>query len=207
MKELTVGSFNSLDVRGNMKVSLRQESGSGVTIQTDDNLFEFLDVRVEGNTLVVDTRDGYNLNPSKDIIAYVSAPDFREIQLSGACDIVSEGIISGNEKLIISGSGSSEIELDVNVPAIETSLSGSGSVKLTGEARHFIANVSGSGDIICFDLVADNIQLDLSGSADVEVTANKQLDIDASGSSNVSYRGNAKVTQSISGSGSVKKVD
>ena len=62
------------------------------------------------------------------------------------------------------------------------------------------------GSIKCFELESDNVSLDLSGSADAEVTANQNLDVHVSGAADVMYRGNAKVKKSISGSGSVKKV-
>jgi hypothetical protein len=70
----------------------------------------------------------------------------------------------------------------------------------------FNASVSGQGDVKCFDLVTENTSLDISGGSDVEISANKQLNIEASGSSSVRYKGNASVSQNISGAGSVKKV-
>jgi hypothetical protein len=96
--------------------------------------------------------------------------------------------------------------MEVALPKVYAEISGSGSINLKGQATDFSAHVSGSGDVKCFDLVTDVTELNLSGSSDAEVTANKQLNIDASGSSSISYKGNASVSQNISGSGSVKKV-
>jgi hypothetical protein len=90
---------------------------------------------------------------------------------------------------------------------VSTEISGSGSVQLRGEAKDFSADVSGSGDVKCFDLLTDNTSLDLSGSADAEVNAQKKLNVDVSGASSIRYKGSASVSQNISGSGSVKKID
>ena len=205
-QEKNIGSFNKVEVSGSVKVHIRQDPTASVKIETDQNLMQYLDIYNDGNTLVIRTKQGYSLDPTKDVIAYVSAPSFRDIDVSGACDIIGDGLISGNEELSMHVSGSGDIMMQVDLPKINTEISGSGSVSLKGRATDFSARVSGSGDIRCFDLVTENASLDLSGSSEAEVNANKKLDIDASGSSTIEYKGNANVNQNISGSGSVKKV-
>jgi Putative auto-transporter adhesin, head GIN domain len=204
-RERSAGSFNSVEVSGAFKVHVRQDPGNGVKIETDENLMEYIDVYTQGNTLIIRPKSHYNLDPSQDLIVYVSAPVFRKIDLSGACDVISDGKISGNEPLEIEVSGSGDIQMDVDLAKVSTHMSGNGSINLRGQASDFSADISGSGDVKCYDLVTDNTMLDISGSADAEVTANKKLNIDVSGSSTVHYRGNASVSQNVSGSGTVKK--
>ena len=205
-QQKNVGSFNNVEVHGAVKVHVRQDSSPSVKMETDENLMEFLDIFTDGNTLVIRTRRGYRLDPSRDIIAYVAAPVFKNIDVSGACDIIGDGTISGNEPLNMHVSGSGEITMQVSLPKLSTHISGSGSINLKGQATDFSAEVSDSGDVRCFDLLTDNTKLDLSGSSEAEVTANKSLNVEVSGSGTVEYKGNASVSQSISGSGSVKKV-
>jgi hypothetical protein len=205
-QDRNIGSFNSVDVGGNFKVHVRQDATSSVKIEADQNLMQYIDVYVEGNTLRIEPKHGYNLDASKDIVAYVSAPAFKSIEASGACDIISENTISGNEELSVSVSGSGDITMDVNVPKLNTDISGNGTASIKGQAADFSATVSGSGDVKCMDLVTDNTKLDLSGSSDAEVTANKKLDVEISGSAHVKYKGNASVNQDVSGSGKVEKV-
>jgi hypothetical protein len=205
-QQRNTGSFNSVEASGSVKVHILQNASNSVKIETDENLMPYIEVYTNGNTLVIRTKRGYNLDPSKDLIAYVAAPVFRDIDVSGACDIIGDAPISGSEALNMHVSGSGDITMEVALPKVSTEISGNGSVNLKGRATDFSADVSGSGDVRCFGRETDNTRLDLSGSSDVEVTANKQLNIDASGSSSVQYKGNANVSQSISGSGSVKKV-
>ncbi|MGZ3838776.1 MAG: head GIN domain-containing protein [Flavisolibacter sp.] len=205
-QERGAGSFNSVHVSGGIKVHIRQDSVSSLKVEADQNLMEYIDVYNDGSTLVIKEKEGFNLNPTKNIVVYATAPIFKDIEVSGACDIIGDGPIRGNEALSMHVSGSGDMVMQVDLPRISAEISGSGSIRLTGQATNFSAEVSGSGDVKCFDLITDNTDLDLSGSSDVEVTANKQLKVDASGSSSVQYKGNASVNQSISGSGSVKKV-
>lgn len=200
-----VSTFNSLAVSGSITVRVRQDATPSVRIETDDNLFPYIEVYNDGNTVVIREKRGYNLDPSKDIIAYVSAPVFRGIDLSGSCDVISDNTLTGNEPLEVSLSGSGNVNLDVNLPSVRADLSGSPSLQMKGSARDFRAGVSGSGDVKCFDLKTDNTELDISGSADAQVYAEKQLKVSVSGSGEVQYRGNATVDQHVSGSGSVRK--
>jgi hypothetical protein len=203
----TIGGFSNVRVSGNIQVHLRNDAATSVKMETDENLMEYLDIFTEGTDLIIRTRKGFNLDPSKDIIAYVAAPDFNEVSVSGSCDIVSDGIITSQKSLDMNVSGSGDIIMQVDVAKISTHISGSGSVQLKGKARDFSASVSGSGDIRCFDLATENTELNLSGSSEAQVNASSQLDIHVSGSGSVEYKGSASVTQKISGSGSVKKVD
>lgn len=205
-QERAVGGFNSIDVSGAVSVHIRQDSIPSVRIETDENLMEYLDVQVDGNTLVIKTKQGYNLDPTKDVIVYTTASVYKDIDASGACNIISDNLISGGEELKIEASGATSINLQVTLPKLTTNVSGSGEVVLKGVAKEFSGSISGSGSIKGFDLITENTELDLSGAADAEITANQKLDVEVSGSGDVEYKGNADVNQRISGAGSVKKV-
>lgn len=204
-QERSTGNFSSVEVSGSITVRVRQATSSAVSIETDQNLQQYIEANVAGDKLVIHSRDGYNLDPSRDIIVYVSSPTFRDIDVSGACDIISEGLIRANEPMNVSVSGSGNIEMEVDLPSIKTEVSGSGGVHLKGRAANFESTVSGSGEIKCFDLMAETIKISISGGGDAEVNASKQLDVQVSGSGTVVYKGNPQVSKDISGSGSVEK--
>lgn len=205
-RQRTAESFNSVEVSGGIKVHVRQQPTNEVSIETDENLMEFIDVFTDRGTLVIKEKSGYNLNPSKELTVFVAAPVFESIEVNGACDIIGEGTVSGNQPLKMRVSGSGDIVMQVHLPAVSAHISGSGNVQLAGKATNFDAHVSGSGSVKCLELETENTTLDLSGSSDAKVFANQQLNIDASGSASIEYKGAARVNQSISGSGSVKKI-
>ena len=204
-QDKTVKSFNSIDVSGAVNVHIRQDSSASVRVEADENLMEYLEVEVDGQTLVIKTKKGFNLRPSKDIVVYATAGSFKDIDASGACQIISDNLISGDQELKIDASGATTINLQVTIPKLTTNVSGSGDIVLRGVAKDFSGSISGAGSIQGFDLITENTKLDLSGSADAQVTVNGKLDVEVSGSGDVQYKGNASVNQSISGAGSVKK--
>lgn len=200
-----VGSFSGLDVSGAIVARVRQEQNHSVKIEAEENLMQFIEVFTDGNTLVIRPKRGYNLRPSKEIIAYVSAPAYRNFGVSGASKIIGDNTISGNGELHLDASGASEITLDVNGGDLTGDLSGASHFNLRGQVSKVDIGGSGASHVKAFDLVADDAVFAFSGASGANITANKTLKVDASGASHVRYRGNASVNSHTSGAGSVSK--
>jgi hypothetical protein len=206
-EERQVSGFNGLEISGDIAVHVKQDAAAAVRLETDENLMPYVEVFTSGSRLVIRTKEGYNLDPSNDIIVYVSAPSINSVEVSGSSDVVGEGTFSGNNELTLTTSGSGSIFLEVEMEKVSTHVSGSGSIDLKGHANSFKGSASGSGGLKCFDLSTDNAELHLSGSGSAEVNVSRELDVHVSGSGDVKYKGNPNVNKSISGSGSVTKVE
>ena len=200
-----VGNFNSVEAGGAVEVRLRQDAATSVRIETDENLQEFVEAFVEGGTLVVRQKRGYNLDPTKEIIIYVSAPQYENIEVSGASKLIGETPITGN-KLELTVSGASEANMELKISKLQGDLSGASTLQLRGSSSAVDLQASGASKVRCMDLQTDETTLDLSGASSAEVMANKQLNIEASGASHVDYRGNPAINQKSSGASSVNKV-
>jgi hypothetical protein len=150
---------------------------------------------------------GYNLNPSKQIKVYVSSAVLKSFEASGACGIFSDGKINNSSNANIDLSGSCSTTLDINAPKISADVSGSCTLNLKGETKDFKIQGSGSTTLKCYDLVADNVDLDISGAGDVEVYANSRLTGSISGAADVHYKGSAQTDIHTSGASSVNKTN
>ncbi len=96
--------------------------------------------------------------------------------------------------------------MEVDAPALDVEISGSGTVNLKGETKDFDLDLSGAANAHCYDLLSENTKVVISGAGDAEVYASVKLDAHVSGAGAVSYKGNASnVNQNVSGAGSVKK--
>ena len=203
----SAGGFNSIDVSGSIDVYVRQDSSSSVKVETDDNLQQYVETFRDGDVLRIKTEEGYNLKPSRQIKVYVSSSMFRRFEASGACNIFSEAKINNPADVDVDLSGSCDITLEISAPKITADVSGACSVKLKGETKEFRIQGSGSTDIKCYELVADNVDLDISGAGDAEVYANVKLNGEISGAASVNYKGTAQTNIHTSGATSVNKVD
>jgi hypothetical protein len=200
-----VGNFTGVEAGGAVEVRLRQDAATSVKIEADENLQQYIEAFVNGMTLVVRQKQGYNLDPTNAIVIYVSAPQYENLDISGASKLIGETPITG-DKLELTVSGASDANMEVKLSKLQADLSGSSTLQLKGSSSTVDTQASGASKLKCMDLVTDETTLDLSGASNAEVTANKQLNIEASGASDVKYRGNANINQKSSGASSVTKV-
>ena len=200
-------NFNEIHVSGSIDVYYTQGTAQSLRVETDDNLQEYVETYTSGNILHVRIKDNVSLQSTNDIKVYVTAPDVNKFELSGACHVFGENKLTLNEAVAINMSGACGTELDLHAPTIDVDMSGACYVELSGETKDFSIEGSGSAKARCYDLMAENVEVDISGAGNVEAFASVKLDVEVSGAGTVNYKGNATVSKSVSGAGDVNKVN
>ena len=205
-EERNVSSFKELEVSSTINVHIVQGELKPLKIEADENLLKYIEVEQEGDRLIIRNRTGYNLESSDGMSITVSAPVFRKISVSGAGDIVGENKITGTDELELNLSGAGNIRMEVDLPKLSADVSGVGSMYLKGQTKDVELTISGAGSAHCYELLAENTNVQLSGVGSAEVYASVKLDAQVSGVGSVNYKGNAtQVNQHVSGVGSVNK--
>jgi hypothetical protein len=205
--EHTVGEFKNIGIAGNIHLYITQGPATPLRIETDENLFDFIELVQEGSRVEIKVRNGYNLKPSNEIKVYASSPLVNEFHAAGSCDIIGQNKITTTDDMNIELSGSCDVQLELNSPRVKADLAGACSLVLKGETKKLDVEGSGSTDIKSMDLLAEEVNVDISGSGDAEVFASVKLDVDISGSGSVRYKGNAAVNKNVAGSGHITKVN
>lgn len=207
-EQRNISKYDEVHVSGAINVFLSQGELKSVQLEGDENLLQYVELVEEGDKLTIKTRDGYNLDPSKEMKVFLTAPEFREVEVSGACNITGQTKISGSNKLELHASGAGSINMEVDVPELVTRLSGSGEISLKGQTKTFDLSISGAANAHCFDLLSEETKVEISGAGDAEVYASQKLEAHVSGAGNVKYKGEVKnINQQVSGAGSVEKAD
>jgi ketosteroid isomerase-like protein len=202
-----VGPYDGIALSGWFTVELTNGDEGDLTLMGDENLLEHLETVVKNGTLHIRTEKGYSLKSgswsSDKIVITVPVKSINEIALSGSGSITSHTTLEA-DFLNTSMSGSGDIALKIATEKLKISLSGSGDVNLSGSTNQLEIHVSGSGDVRAYELAANSVETVISGSADIQVTANESLVARVSGSGDVHYRGNpSKIDSKTSGSGDV----
>jgi hypothetical protein len=203
----SVSGFSGIDVSSSIDVYIKQDSSYSVQVVTDDNLQQHVMIRESGGTLYIEPEKGFNLRSSSGIKVYVSGSSLRKFNASGSCDIYSQNQLVNTESVSIRLSGACDADLDLKSPRIEASLSGAGDLKLKGQTRDLELDGTGSSSLKCIDMMAENVEVDITGSGNAEVFASVKLDVSVTGAGSVKYKGNPTINQKVSGAGSVKKID
>jgi hypothetical protein len=205
-----VGSFRTVDARGFFNVYLTQGSesdGYQVRLEGESNLLEYVDTRVEGSKLIIDTRHDYDFQTSQDLNVYITAPQLSKVILAGSGNIVSKNTLSSDQQLGFEIMGSGDVKVSVDAPSVETSLMGSGKLDLSGQTKDLKVDIAGSGTFSGKDLKSENAKVSIMGSGDAYVFASVALDASILASGDVFYYGNPSISQHIVGSGTLTKKD
>lgn len=198
-------NFNSVDLSIDADVVLHDDPNYRIEISAQSNILSVLKTSVQGSTLKIDfKRNVCNHGP---ITIHIYAPQYTGAALSGSGNIRNtDSIITpGDFAASISGSGNIDL-VNMQSASVHSTISGSGSIHLTGHTQSVTTKTSGSGDMHLFDLIALSVGVTISGSGNVEINASQSLNVHISGSGDVYYKNNPAIDVDISGSGTLHHV-
>lgn len=200
------GSFDAISVGGSFEVEVKTGDVISVVVEADDNIIRYIETKVTGNTLKINTEDLHNYS-DVHMKVYVTAPLITSIKASASADVEALSILNGSGRLTFKASSSASIKAEVDAPEIETDANSSATITLTGKTKTHKTEASSSADIKAFGLLSENATANVSSSASIEVHASVTLNARASSSGSIEYKGAATLTKSKSSSGSVEKKD
>lgn len=207
-RDYDVAAFNAISTSLPATVNFTIADSYSCTVSVDENLFDYLDIKVKDNELLMGKREedkNTSLKATQFVIE-VTAPSLENLNLAGSGTFNALSPLQGE--------------------AMEVNLAGSGDIVFhkTVSARDIELNVAGSGDMVCDDLVADKLDSNIAGSGDLKVTKGtvreatasvagsgdivltcdiENLDANVAGSGDIKARVNGKLTYGIFGSGDI----
>jgi hypothetical protein len=206
IEQRSVNSARKIKLAGSYDVELTQGPVTSVKIETDENLLPYIVASEEDGSLVIRSKDHENLNPTQHIKVYITTDQLELIDLVGSGNIMGKTRFVGEANLEMKITGSGDINIEINTPKVKSEISGSGNINISGETKDEEINIAGHGDYKAENLKAENADVHIAGSGDVNVFAENKLVIHIAGSGNVFYKGNAKVEQHVAGSGTIKQL-
>ena len=202
----SVGNFTGISVGGSFDVEVKIGPVTQVTVEADDNVIKYVEIRVSGNTLKIRTEGMHSMN-NVHLKVYITIPELRSVKASASASVKVLDIIKEDGKLNFDASSSADIEAQVDAPEVDAEASSSGSVTLIGKTKNYAARVSSSGDIKSFELLSENTDVSASSSGSAQVHASVSLTAKANSSGSIDYRGAANVKKTVNSSGSVDRKD
>lgn len=198
-----VSDFENIEIGGFYQVTLEKGNVENVVIECDDNLLDYITVRVRGNRLVISNEE--QLRSRDGIKVHITYAYIESISSSGASTIVTNDRLTTDE-LEVDLSGAGVLDLNIKAQALNVDISGAGMVKLAGNAKDVRLRLSGAGNLKAFNLRSEVCSVDLSGIGAAQVYVTERLRANVSGIGGIKYRGNPRdVDKNISGLGKVSK--
>jgi hypothetical protein len=202
-KEIKTGTFNYLSVSNALDVIIIPSDSQKIVIKADENLLDFIKVRVRDNTLLITAERRIRISRSKKIEVYTRT--LEQIEGSAAATIKnSDSLVIDNLK--ITSSSAAEINICGQFKDLNAEASSASNIKLYGRVANLQANVSSAAGLNAFGMTADKASVVVSSAANAKINVTQEAKFDASSAGSIVYHGDpvVKVINASSG-GSVNK--
>ena len=207
-KKRNIPGFSGINVSGGIDIYLTQGNEDGIAVSASEPRYrDRIKTEVKDGILKIwyDSEGISWGTGSKKLRAYISFKNINRLHASGSSDVYISGTLKATD-LSIGLAGSSDLKGTVDIENLKANMSGASDITISGKVGFLNIDASGSSDFKDYDLVVQNCDAHVSGSSDVQITIEKELNATASGSSDIRYRGNAVIRKvNTSGSSSVKK--
>lgn len=224
-----VTAFNEISTSLPATVNFTIADSYSCTVSVDENLFDYLDIKVKDNELLMGKckeEKNKGLKATKFVIE-VKAPSLEAINLAGSGtfnanspleaekfeanvagsgDIVFHKTVT-TQKVELNVAGSGDLACDELVAdKLDCNIAGSGDLKVvSGQVREAEAGVAGSGDIV-LTCDIDNLDANIAGSGDIKARVSGKLNYAIIGSGDIGYYGNPVVEGDKAGRGGVTRL-
>jgi hypothetical protein len=204
----TVAGFSGVSSAGNYNVYITMGTSESLRLEGKAEIISEIETKIENGILKISRKKMLNKKTWKNterVDIYIEAKTLHSLTVVGSGDIQVTGLVNAN-KLTNTISGSGFISLDMNAKNYVALISGSGEIKASGKSENTSITIAGSGDFEGANLNSEFANVKVSGSGDIALTVNKNLDALVSGSGDIKYGGNPSVKYSKSGSGNISKL-
>jgi len=196
-RDYAFADFTKVEVSSAFRFEIRQSSSYNISVTADDNIMDYVQVSLDGQTLKI----GLRTDPRRSTVlslgpvtlrASVVMPQLRGLTVSGA----SRGEISdfsSTEDVSIKVSGAGKVNGDITAGNIEFDISGASTIQLEGSANDMVASASGASRFNLNDFTVNSARVRFSGASRGTINLNDRLDADLSGVSRLSYIGEPKM--------------
>lgn len=199
-QEIDLAAFTGFELNMDAQVYLSHGDEVEVLVKGQENIIDELETKVRNDIWEIEYDDC--VEDSDVLRIYITTPNLSFIANNGSGKIKSDNILRMDD-LEIKNNGSGDIELSIEGNVIITRNTGSGKLELEGVAATLDVDLKGSGNVIAFDLLAKDGQIEVDGSGDVQVNVSDFLEIMIEGNGDVYYKGEPDLKVTTRGSGKV----
>ncbi len=198
-----VSGFDQIELEGMGRVILTQGEEESLTIETDDNLLEYIRTNIRGRKLQIKFKKNIDLVPTESIIFRIHLKDLKSITSSGGVAIESGRLSLGDLEITLNGAAAVNFTW---LTATELTIvsNGVGNIVLAGNVERQEIELNGQGNYTAPDLQSQSTDIYIGGAGNAVLWTEGTLDVEINGNGDVSYFGSPEVNYKDSGFGDLK---
>lgn len=147
-KELDLSGFDAITVNGSSDMELFQGESFQVVVKANEEVFDYIDYKVEDGILILETKDQVNIR-AEEYDVTITLPVLKELIVNGAADVDIKKGYAASENLNVQVNGAGDFDLSgIAVPSLSFTLNGAGDIEADGlDVDKLSVAVNGAGDI------------------------------------------------------------
>jgi hypothetical protein len=200
----TLGDFKEVELNIAGEVEISKDSLCSLNVSDYENLLPHIKTYVQGSRLII-THDPNNLNVRNSVAKIkIKIRELKNLIVNGSGTITIISAYNDLSSMNISGSGNIIAGDSIYTSSLSILISGSGNITVIGRCDQLNTNITGSGNINLYGLIAENANCVITGSGNTFVNIVQNLAATILGSGNIIYMGTPRLTVNVNGSGTVK---
>ncbi|MFC1985464.1 head GIN domain-containing protein [Chloroflexota bacterium] len=209
-QEMKFMDFTYVEAGSVFEVEIQESSSYLTAITANENLFDYIKVSQEGETLKIRLTPTYNYS-GLTLKAKITMPKLSGVRLHGATKGTIKGFQSSNDfDLELSGASSLDLDMEAGDTKFEMSgatkivgtleardtefrVSEASIVELEGSADKMTLSASGASKLKLVDFPVEQAIVTLGGASEATIQASRRLDVILTGASKLYYKGDPMI--------------
>ncbi|UOY06412.1 DUF2807 domain-containing protein [Muricauda sp. SCSIO 64092] len=207
-RQYSFSNYEALELSGDFNAFVTfSETEERIEIEANDNIQSKIRVSQDGNTLKIRLENNVALRGNATMNAYITTRNISRYRVSGDSSVELENLLVANT-VTVDVLGDSRFYGEVDTNNLSVDVKGDSVIDVFGTAGTANVDLSGDSTIKDYDLVVEDLTIDMSGDSSAYLSVNGTIDIDASGDSALNYRGDAEIIrQRLTGDSRIQKRD
>lgn len=200
-RTMNYAGFSEIVLSQGFDASISQDDSFSVETTLDDNLYNYLDIEQNNDTLHIGFKSGSFREYTAKVI--ISMPELNSLELSSAAraEIID---FDPMDSLDLEASSASRVFGKVNIQNGNFLVSSASKIQLEGSAEVLTLNVSSASAIYLDNFDVVDMDIELSGASYGIINVNGILNLGVHASSHLTYLGDPTITSyNVSGLSSV----
>lgn len=195
--------FKSIEVSYGIDVVVEQSNNKSITVEADSNLQNHIKTEIRNGVLIINSNQSYNSSKTPKVT--VKMPIIEGLQASNGSNIESANTLKG-ENITLNASSAAEINVNIEADNISLDSSSGSEITASGKALKLETSASSGSDINADNLLANDIDADVSSGATTNVHPIVSLKAEASSGGDINYNTSPKsIQKKLSSGGSIEK--
>jgi len=200
-EEIDVPYFHSISMNTAGLVTITQGTEQNIDVTVDDNIIDFLIIKVQYDVLIIEVVDNVTLSDYK-LAVDVGMTDLESLVTNSAGSIRGLNTFKEDQvNLMVNSAGN--ILLDLEADQLNSMSNSAGNLILSGQVTDHNVMLSSVGNLSAFDLLTDTTIIILNSAGNAQVSVSKLLEVTINSTGSVFYKGDPVLIQHINSIGGV----